>query len=232
MARKPRPYMAANAEPSQTQENKPAPKKRMGRPTSFSPKLAKRIFDRMACGETLTEICRSPSMPDRSTVRRWLSRHPDLISQYQRARELLADTLFDQVLDIADDARGDVTIDGNGKRQVDWENVNRSKLRVDARKWVAAKLAPHKYGERVQHTGANDGPIEFARTDPLTSAEVAAELSGLFNVAERELGLPSGDGKTSEERAETIKNARGGVLPPALYSVLWQHERGQDDAPH
>lgn len=86
--------------------------------------------------------------------------------RYARAREAAADRLMDEALAIADDGTADLVTRFNRKGEeytaVDYENVNRSKLRVDTRKWAAAKLAPQKYGERViaEHTGANGGPIQ------------------------------------------------------------------------
>ena len=85
---------------------------------------------------------------------------------------------------------------------------------------------------RCKHTGANDGPIEIAHIERLTPAEVAAELSKLIGVAEREMGLTSGGSQPTAARIERIKDAGSGILPPALYAVLWQHERGPRDRIH
>ncbi len=53
-----------------------------------------------------------------------------------------ADALFDEALEIADDASGDWMVDKDGKKTLDHEHVQRSRLRVDTRKWAAGKLAP------------------------------------------------------------------------------------------
>lgn len=143
---------------------------------------------------------------------------------------MLADALLYSVVDIADDTAGDVTVDGKGRQVTDWQNVQRSKLRVDARKWVAAKLAPHKYSDRVTHAGTPDAPIEV-RAD-MTPKEVAAALAELIGRAEQQMGLTSGASQSVEERIERIKEVGGGVLPPALYTALYRFERGPDDALH
>lgn len=91
-------------------------------------------------------------MPDRSTVFRWLNT-PSLerfCDQYARAREAQADRFAEEILQIADDGKNDTYVDENGVKRVDQDNVNRSKLRVDARKWLASKLAPKKYGDKQQ----------------------------------------------------------------------------------
>ena len=75
----------------------------------------------------------------------------DFRDQYARAREEQADKIFREIIEIADDASGDYVTTSDGKRIVDHENIQRSRLRVDARKWAAARLAPRKYGDRVEH---------------------------------------------------------------------------------
>ena len=76
-----------------------------------------------------------------------------------------ADTLADEITDIADDSSNDwmdrKTKSGDTIRVIDHEAINRSRLRVDARKWIASKLKPKKYGEKLDltHQGPNGGPI-------------------------------------------------------------------------
>ncbi len=70
-----------------------------------------------------------------------------------------ADTLFDEALEIADDASGDWIKTEDGKKILDHEHVQRSRLRVDTRKWAAGKMAPKRYGDKIQHTGDGGGPI-------------------------------------------------------------------------
>ena len=107
--------------------------------------------------------------------------HEDFMDQYARAREAQAEARADEIVDIADDGSGDFTTDKDGKEIVSHENVQRSRLRVDARKWVAAKLLPKKYGDRLQHTGEGGGPI---RVRPDLSKLTDEEL----DVLERILG--------------------------------------------
>jgi len=54
---------------------------------------------------------------------------------------------------------GDYVTTSDGKRIVDHENIQRSRLRVDARKWAAARLAPKKYGDRLEHD--HKGGLDF-----------------------------------------------------------------------
>lgn len=138
------------------------PKKPMGRPSTFSKGLASAICKRIAEGESLRSICLGADMPCLSTVIRWLAddRRSEFRSQYARAREAQADTIFDEILDIADDASNDwmerKRDDGSTDEVLHAEHVQRSKLRIDARKWVAGKLQPKKYGDKLELDGKLD----------------------------------------------------------------------------
>lgn len=121
-----------------------------GRPSSFDEKIADAICERLAEGQSLRSICKSDDMPSVSTVCRWLADPERSIfrEQYAQAREAQADALADEILDIADDGLNDTYVDGEGNEKIDHDVIARSKLRVDARKWIAAKLKPRKYGEK------------------------------------------------------------------------------------
>ena len=111
-----------------------------GRPTDYSPELTARICERLAVGESLRSICRDDAMPSMASIFLWLSKHPEFSEQYARAREAQAESHADRIVEIADDD----TIDPNHKR-----------IMVDARKWVASKLKPKRYGDKaeVEHKG-------------------------------------------------------------------------------
>jgi len=136
-----------------------------GRPTDYRQETVDLICERIADGESLREICKADDMPARSVVFRWLSIHREFADQYARAREAQADALADEIQDIADDGQNDWMIrngdddEGAGWR-VNGEHIQRSRLRIDARKWMASKLAPKKYGDRqsVDHT-SSDGSM-------------------------------------------------------------------------
>lgn len=83
-------------------------------------------------------------MPDIVTVYRWMAARDDFRQNYVRAREEQADTYADEIAEIAD--RDD--LDPNDKR-----------VRIDARKWVAAKLKPKKYSDAVKISGDAESPL-------------------------------------------------------------------------
>lgn len=143
-----------------------------GRPSDYSDELAATICERLTNGATLRQLCTAEGMPDRSTVYRWLEAHEDFRDRYARACELRADAWADELIEIADEAARDTKRNDRGEESADAEWISRSKLRVDARKWLMARAAPKKYGDKVlnEHTGADGGPvvtaIEFTIVDP------------------------------------------------------------------
>ena len=134
----------------------------MARPTDFTQDLADAICARLAEGESLRSIGRDESMPVASTVHRWVQKNDAFCEQYTRARELQADTLADETLDIADDGQNDWmerNAPGNAGYEFNGEAVARSRLRVDTRKWAAGKLNPKKYSDKLQIAGDDKNPI-------------------------------------------------------------------------
>ena len=139
--------MSAQAEPLDLSY----PDKPTGRVTTYTPATAELIAARLADGETLSQICRTPGMPSRQTVHQWRMRIPAFNDLYMRAREIGMESMSDDMLVIADDDSGDQLPDGSPNSA----NVQRSRLQVDTRKFLLAKLAPKVYGDRVEveHSG-------------------------------------------------------------------------------
>ena len=132
-----------------------------GRPSKFSQALAGEICDRLSKGESLRAICSGDEqtadgfMPHRATVMRWLESNEAFREQYARAREAQADHFVDEIIEIADSPNA-TTNPQTG--EVEARDPQRDRLRVDARKWVASRLAPKKYGDRIDHT-SSDGSM-------------------------------------------------------------------------
>jgi hypothetical protein len=155
---------------SAAQKPAKAPKKTSyGRPTKFDTDIASQICVRLANGEALRQICLAEGMPAQSTVYLWLTRHPEFSEMYARAREEQADTLADEIQAIADETPDLNPIYGKNGELIRIElhsaYIQWQKNRIDARKWVAAKLKPRKYGDRVAVEGTEDGaPIRTEDT--------------------------------------------------------------------
>jgi hypothetical protein len=129
-----------------------------GRPSIYSVELAQTICLRLMQGESLTHICKDPEMPEISTVYRWLNPafeqyREEFFNKYTCAREVQADVLVDQMLDIGDDRHNDVVpkYDAQGNAigyEVDYEHIQRSKLKCENRRWVAERILPRRWGNR------------------------------------------------------------------------------------
>lgn len=97
-----------------------------------------------------------------ATLAAYINASAERIEQYARAREAQADKFADEIIQISDDGTRDTYLDADGNERTDQDVIARSRLRVDSRKWLASKMAPKKYGDKVvnEHTGRNGGPIE------------------------------------------------------------------------
>ena len=106
------------------------------------------------------------AFPTYSTIMKWLSEDEALSDRYARAKEAQADYMADEMLDIADDGRNDWMkrhqANGESVEVVNSEVIQRSKIRIDTRKWLASKLKPKKYADKVQTeiSGPGGGPVE------------------------------------------------------------------------
>jgi hypothetical protein len=138
----------------------------------YSQKLADLICEALAEGHSLRSICKAENMPNKGTVFRWLAENSAFSDQYARAREAQADCLFDDILAIADDGRNDSYTDDDGNVRTDFDVIARSKLRVDARKWMAGKLRPKVYGDKV--TQELTGSLRVVSATDLKDDELAA----------------------------------------------------------
>ena len=131
-----------------------------GRPTVYTRELSDEICHRMASGETLNTICRDEDMPCRQTVVNWSIDDKDgFFGRYTRAREALYGHWEDESVDIADDGTNDFVkrLNKRGEEELAYqkEHVDRSKLRVETRKWMLAKLVP-KFRDRIEQNHKAD----------------------------------------------------------------------------
>ena len=115
-----------------------SPAGRGGRPTIFTATLAERVLAKIVEGKSLRAVCAMDTMPARSTVLKWLAEDDEFSARYARACAIRAEGGVEEILEIADNDR----LDPQDK-----------KVRIDARKWIAVKLLPKKYGDKVEVAG-------------------------------------------------------------------------------
>lgn len=110
-----------------------------GRPTKFTKKLATSICNQLTKGKSIRTIVQNSKMPSSSTIFRWLldEKRKDFWEQYNKARNIQAELMFEELVEIADD---------------DINDVQRDRLRVDTRKWYLSKIVPKKYGDKMDIT--------------------------------------------------------------------------------
>ena len=123
-----------------------------GRPTKFDGEIAKMICLRLLEGESLRSILEDPEYPSRATVYNWLNLHDDFLDQYEKAKNIGLYNLADEILEIADNASNDwmeTNDSDNEGYRLRGENIQRSRLRIDSRKWILSKLLPKKFGDRL-----------------------------------------------------------------------------------
>jgi Bacteriophage Sf6, terminase small subunit-like len=117
------------------------PPAKRGRPTLYSEQWAKKFCALVAQGKSVAEVCRRRDQPSEQSVYLWRSMHAGFAEALARAREAQADKLAKETLELSDK----IDADDNSVK------VQRARLQVDTRKWLASKIAPRHYGDHVEH---------------------------------------------------------------------------------
>jgi hypothetical protein len=122
-------------------------KKKTGRHSMYSPKLADRICGLLIEGRSLSTICKAAGMPAFGTVMRWLAEETEeaarFRAKYARAREAYADACFEGIQEIAD------------RVPPDRDEIAKARLRIDTEKWRLGRMAPKKYGDKLDVTSGD-----------------------------------------------------------------------------
>lgn len=140
-------------------------KRPVGRPSIYTEKLANEICNRLANGESLKSICNDHHMPHRETVRVWRHEISEFSAMYALAREQQAENFLDEMIEIADTVIEDSAA------------IQKAKLQVDTRKYVAEKLAPKQYGTHHHNLTSRDGSMSPKNAlTPEQFAEIAKTI--------------------------------------------------------
>lgn len=127
----------------------------MGMTSSYTVELAEKICKAIADGRPLNRICKEDDWcPSEYTVYKWLDQYPDFAKNYARARELQQEVFAAEVILIADTET----------------DPQRARNRMDARKWYASKVAPKRWGDRIEV----DAKVETTGTGEALTAFLAA----------------------------------------------------------
>lgn len=124
---------------------------------SYTDAIARKICERLMLTESLKNICADPKMPSMPTVARWLTdpRLTEFREMYYFARRVAAELLVDEIIEIADESEDDwKPVHNKDGELIDWkpdnEAIQRSRVRIDTRKWYASKMVPRIYGDKVE----------------------------------------------------------------------------------
>lgn len=128
---------------------------RVGAPEIYTKELADKVCSELALGKSLRTVTKDKNMPSMATVFRWFTSHPEFRTQYDVAKQESADAMGEEIIEISDDGTNDWMEDGYEKGKtpgwhLNGENIQRSKLRVDTRKFLMAKMKPKKYGDKLE----------------------------------------------------------------------------------
>lgn len=138
--------------------------RKKGSGSKFNQEMADRILELMRSPMSLRRACIEVGIAP-STVIRWKNDNTDFGEQYAIARLDQVEAYVDEIMDIADDRSLDYyevkDSNGNIRKVVDHEHINRSRLRVDTRKWYASKVAPKLYGDKLQVDQTVQGSLEM-----------------------------------------------------------------------
>lgn len=147
--------------------------------------LKLQILERLAEGRSLRAICNDPDVPvTPAAVRKAVLTDTTFGTQYVRARDLGLDAMAEEILEIADNSTGDwvekVNKDGSTVWVFNHENIQRSRLRCDVRKWFLSKLAPKRYGDRIQQ----DVTSSDSSLKGLSQEQVTQRLMQILKIAQ------------------------------------------------
>lgn len=149
------------------------PKKtpRRRKPWVKTQELLDKVIEGLSEGQSLRSICEARDMPGAPTILRWVEEDAEFQTRYIAARQACADVYAEQILEIADE--GHKT----------HEQVADAKVRIDARKWVAARMNPRRWGNKVQIGGADDLPpvktnVNLAELSDAALEEVMSATEG------------------------------------------------------
>jgi hypothetical protein len=139
-----------------TKKKDPKDLKKVGRPTVYTPELGDRICELVATHDMglrgLTALY--PDLPDKSNINKWRRNDPEFRAKYAQDKCKQLEFMTEDLIDIADVGTNDwMEVHDKEGENIGWrvngEHIQRSRVRIDTRKWLASKLAPKMYGDAL-----------------------------------------------------------------------------------
>ncbi len=128
-------------------------------PKAEKEKKITEVLKHMRKGKSLRQSTKKANIA-KQTFLDWVDKDPELSGQYAQGRAEMIDWLAEEIIEIADEK---LTPTGDGK--VDSAMVQWQKLRMEARKWSLSKMAPKKYGDKLELTGDETAPVNIQKIE-------------------------------------------------------------------
>lgn len=152
-----------------------------------APRVTKKVIDQVceliADGASLRSICEREDMPDRRNIMRAIAKNEAWAAQYTQACALRTEAWADDIVYAASTPQEGIRtkVGPKGTETITGDMVERSRLEVDAKKWIVSKLLPKKYGDRlnVDHgVQASLADLVMQSMEPPASPPPAPDASG------------------------------------------------------
>ena len=129
------------------------------------PEIIEELLMRLSNGESLSSICEDAHMPCDSAVKQWRRDDIDFAAAYNRAKAEYGEMAAEEMMELADEARFAPP-----------ELTQAYRLAVDARRWVAGKLAPKRYGDKLTLSGDEENPLAIQHV--MVATELVSKIRG------------------------------------------------------
>lgn len=142
-----------------TQSKTPVKQTRTKKGSEDRAKISSKVLSGMSSGLSCFKACKAAGVPH-STFLSWVDQDRELADRYARAREDLIEHIATETIDIAD-----APVGSNDNGSTDSGAVQKQRLQVDTRKWLLARLAPKKYGDKLELAGDPQRPLSIERIE-------------------------------------------------------------------
>ena len=150
----------------------------MGRPVKWPPEhpVWLEIVGQVSSGKALSTVLRQDDMPTWVSFHAMVAQDAKISAAYEKAVQDRADKLADEILQLSDEQMPDGL---EGAMASAW--VQQKRMQVDARKWIASKLKPRTYGDRIDMTVRDE---RISVIDALEAAQSRVKTLAIDNVTD------------------------------------------------
>jgi len=171
---------------------------------AYNQEIADKVLASLALGNSLRKSCNGLCSP--STILEWTAENAEFGEHYTRVRARAYEMLADELVEIADDSTNDTIVDEDGNVRTNQEVVARSRLRLDTRKWMLAKMLPKVYGEKLELAG-----VLNVKASP---ADLSDEQLAAIALGRKQNSLPPKVSENTGSDPLTLENCPDGDNQP------------------